>query len=107
MAELLKGDETVDLLCDFGMPVMHRGVRYNCRVLCLNKEILLVRPKLYMANDGNYRETRWFTSWHYGWTVQDFVLPTVISSLEKKQTTCKIGPVHSLTRCLVRYSHGT
>jgi len=94
LAELLKGDETTDLLCDFGMPVMHEGVRYNCRVLCLNKEILLIRPKLFMANDGNYRETRWFTPWHYGWVLQDLVLPRVISQVEGGigQTTAKIGP---------------
>jgi NAD+ synthase (glutamine-hydrolysing) len=31
---------------------------YNCRVLILNGRILLIRPKLALANDGNYRETR-------------------------------------------------
>ncbi len=23
-----------------------------------------IRPKMYLANDGNYRETRWFTEWY-------------------------------------------
>jgi NAD+ synthase (glutamine-hydrolysing) len=31
---------------------------YNCRVLLLDKKVLLIRPKLHLANDGNYRETR-------------------------------------------------
>lgn len=34
------------------------GVMYNCRVILLNKKVLLIRPKLHLANDGNYRETR-------------------------------------------------
>ena len=45
------------------MPVQHLGVRYNCRVFCLNRKILAIRPKLHRADDGNYRETRWFTTW--------------------------------------------
>lgn len=45
------------------MPVQHLGVRYNCRVFCLNRKILAIRPKLHLADDGNYRETRWFTTW--------------------------------------------
>ena len=32
LAELLQGDLTDGILCDIGMPVQHRGVRYNCRV---------------------------------------------------------------------------
>jgi predicted amidohydrolase len=35
------------------------GVLYNCRVFLLAGRLLLVRPKLHLANDGNYRETRW------------------------------------------------
>jgi predicted amidohydrolase len=34
------------------------GVLYNCRVLLLDGKVLLIRPKLHLANDGNYRETR-------------------------------------------------
>lgn len=32
-----------------------RGVRYNCRVFLLNRKIIYIRPKLSMADDGNYR----------------------------------------------------
>jgi NAD+ synthase (glutamine-hydrolysing) len=45
-------------LCDIGMPVLHNGVPYNCRVWVLNRKIIGIRPKLWMANDGNYREMR-------------------------------------------------
>lgn len=51
------------MLIDVGMPVQHRNVSYNCRVIFLNKKILFIRPKLSNCDDGNYRETRWFTPW--------------------------------------------
>jgi len=34
-------------------------VLYNCRVFLLDGRLLLIRPKLHLANDGNYREPRW------------------------------------------------
>ena len=48
----------------------------NCRIICiLSREqnvkvclvflskLLLIRPKLILCDDANYRETRWFTAW--------------------------------------------
>jgi NAD+ synthase (glutamine-hydrolysing) len=59
-----------DILCDIGMPVLHNGVLYNCRVFYLRAadagakpKIVLIRPKMFLAEDGNYREGRWFTGW--------------------------------------------
>jgi NAD+ synthase (glutamine-hydrolysing) len=78
LVKLLEQGATDDLLCDFGMPVLHRGVRYNCRVLALNKKILLIRPKLALADDGNYRESRWFTAFRASRKSavnEEFVLP--------------------------------
>lgn len=63
LAELLERGCSDDLLCDFGMPIMYHGIRYNCRVLCYNRQILLIRPKMAMADGGNYRESRYFTSY--------------------------------------------
>ena len=63
LGEMMEDPITQDILCDFSMPVLHNGVRYNCRIFCLNKKILLIRPKMWMADDGNYREERWFTPW--------------------------------------------
>ena len=63
LADLLRGDLTHGILCDIGMPVLHQNVRYNCRVLARDGQILLLRPKLHLANDGNYREMRWFAPW--------------------------------------------
>ncbi len=59
LAALLETDVTNGILCDIGMPVMHAGVRYNCRVFCLDRKIVFIRPKLFLADDGNYREKRW------------------------------------------------
>ena len=55
IALILKNENSRDILIDIGMPVNHRGVRYNCRILIYNAQILLIRPKLWLANDGNYR----------------------------------------------------
>ena len=56
LAELLRGEASAGCLLDVGMPVMHAGVRYNCRVFVLNRRVVLVRPKKHLADDGNYRE---------------------------------------------------
>lgn len=56
LSEIIQHPDCQDILLDIGMPVKHKDVRYNCRLICYNKEILLIRPKLYLANDGNYYE---------------------------------------------------
>lgn len=65
LAAILSSDITDGILCDIGCPMMHGNVRYNCRLFCLNRKILLIRPKVYLADDGNYREKRFFTSWDF------------------------------------------
>ena len=52
-----------NILFYFHRPVIHHGVRYNCRVIVYNTNIVLIRPKTQLAMDGNYREQRWFTPW--------------------------------------------
>eukprot|EP01116_Phalansterium_solitarium_P025311 TRINITY_DN9616_c0_g1_i2.p1 TRINITY_DN9616_c0_g1~~TRINITY_DN9616_c0_g1_i2.p1 ORF type:complete len:723 (-),score=327.73 TRINITY_DN9616_c0_g1_i2:182-2350(-) len=81
LAQLLKTDLTDGIICDIGLPVLHKNVRYNCRVLCLNRRILLIRPKLFLADDGNYREPRWFTGWQRRYEVEDFYLPRMIAEV--------------------------
>lgn len=71
---LFQSDATDDILCDIGMPVQHLGVRYNCRVFCLDRKIIAIRPKLHLADDGNYRETRWFTTWKHRNETEDHAL---------------------------------
>lgn len=77
LAELLERGATDDLLCDFGMPVLFGGTRYNCRILALNRRILLIRPKSAMADQGNYRESRYFTSYTSRDGTQSLVLPRI------------------------------
>ena len=63
LACLLENPICRDILIDVGMPVMHKNVRYNCRIIFFNKRILLIRPKMVLATNLNYRERRFFTPW--------------------------------------------
>lgn len=97
LAELLKSPITKGIICDVGMPVMHKNVRYNCRVIFLNRQILLVKPKTDMANHGNYRELRWFTAWAKPQTVEEYYLPRMIAKITN-QVTVPIGDAVLSTR---------
>ena len=81
LACILKGGYTDGILCDIGMPVMHKNVRYNCRVFVLDGKLLLIRPKMVLASDGNYREHRWFVAWERGWTTEPYTLPRELTEL--------------------------
>lgn len=39
----------------------------------------MIRPKMALANDGNYREFRWFSAWTLKDKLMDFQLPTDVS----------------------------
>nr|XP_058160976.1 glutamine-dependent NAD(+) synthetase isoform X2 [Dasypus novemcinctus] len=86
LAALLESPVTWDIICDVGMPVMHRNVRYNCRVIFLNRRILLIRPKMALANEGNYHELRWFTPWSRSRQTEEYFLPRMIQELTKQET---------------------
>ncbi|XP_061309088.1 glutamine-dependent NAD(+) synthetase isoform X2 [Pezoporus flaviventris] len=86
LAKLLESPATQDIICDVGMPVLHRNVRYNCRVIFLNKKILLIRPKISLANTGNYRELRWFTPWTKTRHVEEYFLPRIIQEVTGQET---------------------
>ena len=60
---------------------MHKNVLYNCRVIFLNQTILLIRPKMFLAMDGNYREMRWFTPWTKVRRVEQFCLPPLLAGI--------------------------
>ncbi len=86
LAEILKGNLTTDIVCDIGMPVMHKNVRYNCRIFALNGKILLIRPKLILAADGNYRETRWFAAWQHPRQLEEYYLPRMLQEITGQET---------------------
>ncbi|XP_028335103.1 glutamine-dependent NAD(+) synthetase isoform X14 [Physeter macrocephalus] len=86
LAALLESPVTQDIICDVGMPIMHRNVRYNCRVIFLNGKILLIRPKMALANEGNYRELRWFTPWSRSRQTEEYFLPRMIQDLTEQES---------------------
>jgi NAD+ synthase (glutamine-hydrolysing) len=77
LAEILKTDATDDILSDIGMALLHCGVRYNCRVYVLNRRVLFIRPKMFLAAEGNYRENRWFQAWVRNRELDDYLLPEI------------------------------
>lgn len=79
--EILKNTETHGIILDIGIPVIHKSTKYNCRIISYNGEILLIRPKLYLANDGNYREMRYFTPWNRPKYYEEHQLPKNISKI--------------------------
>ncbi|EPQ56621.1 glutamine-dependent NAD synthetase with GAT domain-containing protein [Gloeophyllum trabeum ATCC 11539] len=81
LAKILESEEATGIVCDIGMPVVHKNVIYNCRVVIHDHKILLIRPKMWLANDGNYRELRYFTPWakHRQW--EEHYLPRMIQKI--------------------------
>uniref|UniRef100_A0A8D8D647 Glutamine-dependent NAD(+) synthetase n=1 Tax=Culex pipiens TaxID=7175 RepID=A0A8D8D647_CULPI len=97
LLEIMMSPVCQNMLIDVGMPVQHRNVAYNCRVVFHNKRILLIRPKMVMCDDGNYRETRWFSSWTKERQTEDYYLPRMIASATGQQTV-PIGDAVIATR---------
>ncbi|KAI9270615.1 hypothetical protein BDA99DRAFT_502273 [Phascolomyces articulosus] len=100
LAEILKSEEAKDMILDIGMPIMHKTVKYNCRVILCNGKIVLIRPKIFLANDGNYRELRFFTPW-LPKKVEKHYLPRMIQTITG-QFTVPFGDtvVSTLDTCI-------
>lgn len=81
LAELLTDARTRDIVVDVGLPISHHSVRYNCRVVFHNGKILLIRPKQSLANDGNFREARYFTAWQRPQQWEHYRLPPFLRSV--------------------------
>ncbi|XP_042873828.1 glutamine-dependent NAD(+) synthetase-like, partial [Penaeus japonicus] len=92
LAQLLRHPSCTDIIVDVGLPVMHKDVVYNCKIIFLNGKVLLIRPKMILADDGSagYCETRWFTPWAKVRQVEEYRLPPCITEV-KGQTTVPIG----------------
>ena len=91
MASIISSGVTDGILCDIGLPVEHYGVRYNARAFVCGKRILLIRPKLDLANDGNYREPRWFAAWRRHRGMESFQLPDCVVQACEGQRNVAIG----------------
>lgn len=81
LAEIIDDDACQHIVLDIGMPVRHKNVRYNCRVICYNRRIIMIRPKIWLANDGNYREMRYFTPWMRQGHVEDYYLESIVGRI--------------------------
>ena len=81
LAKIIDNPDCQDILLDIGMPVRHRNCRYNARVLVHNRKILLIRPKMGLANDGNYREMRYFTAWQRPRYVEEYYLEEIVGKI--------------------------
>lgn len=71
-------------------PVVHKTVQYNCRLIFYNGKIVFIRPKLALAQDGNYREARWFTAWSKPRELEELTLPSSIREVTG-QTSVPFG----------------
>ncbi|KAH3665395.1 hypothetical protein OGAPHI_003579 [Ogataea philodendri] len=100
-ASIISDERTHGILLDVGIPVMHKSRRYNCRILSYDGKILLIRPKIVLANDGNYREMRYFTPWLKTQYVEEFVLPRMIQKITG-QITVRFGDavISTLDTCI-------
>ncbi|KAL7732308.1 hypothetical protein ACLKA6_018532 [Drosophila palustris] len=97
LLEIMMSPFCENMLVDVGMPVMHHNVAYNCRVAFFNRQLLLIRPKMAMCDDGNYRESRWFTAWTKALQTEQYQLPSVISR-HTGQLTVPFGDAVIATR---------
>jgi NAD+ synthase (glutamine-hydrolysing) len=90
IAKIIDHDECQDILLDIGAPVRHHNIRYNCRIYAYNRKIILIRPKMWLAGDGNYYEGRWFTPWAKARYVEEYYLERIVGNITG-QTTVPIG----------------
>ena len=97
LAKILTNDVSEGMLCDIGMPVIHKGVRYNCRIFLLGRRILLIRPKMALAMGGNYREGRYFAPWQHPHRLERHPLPQPIREITG-QDEVTIGDAAIATR---------
>ncbi|CCG84616.1 protein of unknown function [Taphrina deformans PYCC 5710] len=98
MASILQDENCHGIMLDIGMPIIHRNVKYNCRVIALDGKILLIKPKDSLANDGNYREMRYFTPWNKPFQVENYALPRFISAIMQGITEVPFGDAIIATR---------
>ena len=85
LATIINHEDCQDVVLDIGMPVRHKNTRYNCRIIAYNRKIVLIRPKMSLANDGNYREMRYFTPWLKAGEVEEYYLESIVGAITKQE----------------------
>jgi NAD+ synthase (glutamine-hydrolysing) len=86
LSEIIADPVCKDMLIDLGIPVRHRNVRYNTRVLCTYRHIYGIRAKQLLANSGLYRETRHFSRWQKERQVETYYLESVATEVTGQKT---------------------
>ncbi|KAG8714421.1 glutamine-dependent NAD(+) synthetase [Ceratobasidium sp. 423] len=81
LGRIIQSEVVKGILCDIGMPVVHKNVLYNCRIIVHDGKIIMIRPKMWLANDGNYRELRYFTPWQKHRQTEEHYLPRMIKAI--------------------------
>ena len=56
---------THNILLVLGSLIIYKKKIYNCVFFISNNKIILIRPKIILANDKNYKEEYWFSKWKY------------------------------------------
>lgn len=78
LADIMVHPACQDIIVDVGLPVFHHGCLYNARVIFYQQKILYVRCKMSLANDGLFREMRYFTPWPQSRGIEEYILPKVL-----------------------------
>jgi len=84
VADLLRDPElTRGILIQTTMPILHRGAAYNCMLIINDGKICFIRPKVFMADGGNYRESRHFSVYipRKDQAIEQFLLPEEIEKV--------------------------
>ena len=67
---------TENVMVVLGSPVLFDDIKYNTMTFISNGKIVMIRPKMILADDGNYREARFFNPWTkkglYDFPLKDF-----------------------------------
>lgn len=84
IADLLKDPElTNDIIVETTLPIFYRSTTYNCKILMLDGKIIGIRPKIFMADGMNYRESRYFNCYKpkKDNMLEEFLLPEFIEQI--------------------------
>lgn len=81
LADLIAHPTCQDIIIDVGLPIFHFGCLYNARLVFHQKKVLYIRCKMSLANDGLFREMRYFTPWLQSRGIEEFILPKDLREL--------------------------
>lgn len=92
VAQILDQGLSNGLVIDLGMPVLHRCIAYNTKIIIYNGKIVLIRPKMHLADEGNYREKRFFVPYVPlpNYALEKYYLPEYIKKITG-QDWCDMG----------------